>query len=109
MGIDSGMPGKLSYGLICGFTSGFALKKVGRAGAVVAGLGFVAIQTLNYSGYVNVNFEKMNADFNQMMDVNNDGNVDEKDAKQISDKVMEVLSYNIPAGSGFGAGFIMGV
>ena len=28
---------KISYGLVCGYTSGFALKKVGKASAIVIG------------------------------------------------------------------------
>ena len=64
---------------------------------------------MSYSGYVTVDFKKINKDFNKLLDVDNDGEVSEKDAKQIAEKIMDVVSYNIPAGSGFGAGFIMGV
>lgn len=51
----------------------------------------------------------MNKDFHQLLDLNKDGQVDEKDAQEIMDKVYEILSFNIPAGSGFGAGFFMGI
>lgn len=35
--LDSGIPTQLSYGFVSGYCSGLALKKVGRAAAVVFG------------------------------------------------------------------------
>ena len=35
--VDTGIPTQLSYGFICGYCSGLALKKAGRAAAVVFG------------------------------------------------------------------------
>lgn len=43
------------------------------------------------------------------MDLNKDGKVDKADAKVAYDKLMTVLQYSLPAGSGFGGGFIAGV
>ena len=48
--IDSGVPTQISYGFICGYSSGYALKKVGKAASVVFGLGFVGLQSLAYAG-----------------------------------------------------------
>lgn len=45
-----------------GYCSGFALKKVGKALAVVVGLGFVAVQGAVYGGYLNVDWAKIKAD-----------------------------------------------
>jgi len=36
--IDSGMPSQISYGFVCGFCSGYALKKAGRGAAIVFGM-----------------------------------------------------------------------
>jgi hypothetical protein len=35
--VDSGIPTQLSYGFVCGYCSGLALKKAGRIAAVVFG------------------------------------------------------------------------
>jgi len=43
------------------------------------------------------------------MDVNDDGKVDEQDVKIIYEKILDVVSFNMPAGSGFTGGFLAGV
>lgn len=35
--VDTGIPTQLSYGFVCGYASGYALKKVGRVGAIIGG------------------------------------------------------------------------
>ncbi len=35
--VDTGIPTQLSYGFVCGYCSGYALKKIGRIGAIVGG------------------------------------------------------------------------
>lgn len=41
--------------------------------------------------------------------MNKDGKVDSNDGNRAYEKLMEVLTYNLPSGSGFAAGFIGGV
>ena len=50
---------KLSLGGVMGYCSGMALKKVGKALAFVVGLGFVAVQSAAYAGYIQVNWGKI--------------------------------------------------
>lgn len=107
--IDSGVPTQLSYGFVSGYCSGMALKKVGRAAAVVLGLGFVTLQTLSYQGYIQVDHVKMKKQVLDFFDFNEDGKIDGKDRSVATRKVMEVLQFNLPAGGGFGAGFIGGL
>lgn len=107
--IDTGVPGKLSYGFVCGFSSGYALKKVGKVAAFSLGIGFALLQSLSYGGYIKINFERMNEDFNKLMDLDNDDDFDQDDAQELLNRIYNVLSYNIPAGSGFGTGFFMGL
>lgn len=107
--IDSGMPGQISYGFVCGFCSGYALKKAGRTAAFLFGTGFILCQGLSYTGYINVNYERLHKDISDMMDVNDDGKVDEQDVKIMYEKVLDVVSFNMPAGGGFTGGFLAGM
>ena len=50
---------KVSLGGVMGYCSGMALKKVGKALAFVVGLGFVAVQSAAYAGYIQVNWGKI--------------------------------------------------
>jgi len=106
--VDSGVPTQLSYGFISGYCSGLALKKAGRAAAVVFGLGFVVLQGLASSGYVTVDHAKVKKEVENMLDLNQDGKLDQKDGQIAAKKLMEVLQYNMPAGGGFAAGFVGG-
>jgi len=107
--VDSGIPTQLSYGFVSGYCSGLALKKAGRMAAVVFGMGFVALQTLQYSGYIQVDHDKLRKHVEGLFDLNNDGVVDQDDATQAYAKALAILEYNLPAGGGFGAGFLGGL
>ena len=74
-----------------------------------SGLGFVTLQALSYSGYVHVDYNKMRADVVKVLDLNQDGKLDQDDLTLFHDQAMEVLTYYVSAGSGFGAGFYAGV
>jgi uncharacterized membrane protein (Fun14 family) len=106
--IDSGIPNQISYGFVCGFSSGYALKKIGRAASIVFGMGFMTLQALSYTGYVTVNHGAIKSDVESALDVNDDGIVDGEDMNAIKDKVMDVLTFNMAGGSGFGTGFLGG-
>jgi hypothetical protein len=60
-------------------------------------------------GYVQVNHERLKEDMESLFDLNKDGKVDKDDAQLGYDKIMKVLAYNLPAGGGFGAGFLGGL
>jgi uncharacterized membrane protein (Fun14 family) len=107
--IDSGFPTQISYGFICGYCSGYAMKKVGKVASVVFGLGFMGLQTLSYQGYIEVDHNVIKKSVESWLDLNVDGKVDDKDGALAYNKLMEVLTYNLPAGSGFSAGFVGGI
>ena len=107
--VETGVPTQLSYGFMSGLCSGYALKKAGKVAAMVLGGGFMALQTLAYSGYIEVDHGKLKKDIEGMMDLNKDGRVDKEDLNKASEDIMEVLSFGLPAGAGFGAGFIFGL
>lgn len=107
--ISTGLPTQLSYGFICGYSSGYALKKVGKAASIVFGLGFATLQTLSYSGYIEINHSRLKEDVEKALDLNRDGNVDGIDVSEGAEKLLKVLQYNMVGGSGFAAGFFGGI
>ena len=50
----SPMISRLGFGGIMGFTAGAAVKRFGEEVAVYIGVGFLALQTLSYFGYINI-------------------------------------------------------
>jgi uncharacterized membrane protein (Fun14 family) len=74
-----------------------------------AGLGFVTLQALQYTGYVQVDHRRVREDFMKRLDFNEDGVVDQRDARHAYQKVVSVLQFGLPAGSGFAAGFVGGL
>ena len=60
-------------------------------------------------GYVQVNHDRLKEDVERMLDLNSDGKIDQDDVSIGYKRLMTVLSFNLPAGGGFGAGFISGI
>ena len=99
----------MTYGFIAGFCSGIALKKAGQLAATVLGVGFVSLQTLSYFGYIEIKHDRFKQNVENSLDLNKDGKVDKSDFQQYFDKLMGVLTYNMPGGAGFVGGFLGGV
>ena len=70
---------------------------------------FVLIQTLSFNGYLKVDYNKFKEDVEDILDVNEDGKLDEKDAEVAMKKAIDIVSYQMPSGSGFTAGLVMGL
>ncbi|KAG6958198.1 hypothetical protein JG688_00010614 [Phytophthora aleatoria] len=104
----SGKGGQISWGFCMGACSGFALKKASKLGAVAIGSLFILLQCASYSGYVDVDYKKLERDVKSYLDINKDGVFDTKDLDSMYKSVMKVLEFSLPAGSGFAAGFILG-
>jgi hypothetical protein len=66
-------------------------------------------QINSYMGYVQVDHGRLKEDMEGLLDLNSDGKVDKDDANLGYNKVMKVLAFNLPAGGGFGAGFMGGL
>jgi uncharacterized membrane protein (Fun14 family) len=59
---------QLTFGSIMGFCSGYALKKVGKAAAVVVGCGFIALQTAASYGYIKLDWARISEDAQKKLD-----------------------------------------
>ena len=53
------MISKLTVSSLMGYFSAITAKRVGKGIAVIAGLGFIALQGMVYSGFVTVDWKKM--------------------------------------------------
>lgn len=69
----------------------------------------MGIQALAYKGYIHVNHKKIEADLLEWFDLNGDGVIDSKDAEVAWQLLLDVIAFNIPAGTGFTTGLVMGL
>ena len=99
----------LSFGAVMGYCSGTALKKVGKALAVVIGVGFIGLQTAVSAGYIEVNWENVRVTFVNKIDTTGDGKLDFEDAKTYWKMLKKLLTNKIPSAGGFSLGFLYGV
>lgn len=60
------------------------------------------------AGYVETSWETVSEDFVGWLDANGDGKFDSEDIKLIWSKFAAIAGYNLPAGSGWAAGLVMG-
>ena len=100
---------KITFGSLVGYCSGVATKKIGRALAIVAGMGFMIVQGAVYSGYIDVDWKKVQDDVASKVDANKDGSLTAEDAKAYWKKLKQILTHNIPNAGGFSLGFLYGV
>eukprot|EP00301_Raphidiophrys_heterophryoidea_P025627 c8647_g1_i1.p1 GENE.c8647_g1_i1~~c8647_g1_i1.p1 ORF type:complete len:186 (+),score=62.61 c8647_g1_i1:157-714(+) len=102
--------GTLTFGGIMGFCSGVALKKVGKVMIVLAGGVFAMFQLAANAGYVDIHWEKVQADFKKTMDLNGDGKLDQKDLQIALTKTTAILTNNMATtAAGFTGGFLIGL
>jgi uncharacterized membrane protein (Fun14 family) len=92
-----------------GFVSGVAARKIGDVSAVLIGLSFITLQSLQYLGYISINYKKVSDEIKNTMDVDGDGKVTAEDFKIVWNGVKRVLKFNLPGTGGFSAGFTIGL
>ena len=80
-----------------------------KLGALALGSVFILIQALSYSGYIKVDYESIQNDVENVLDVNKDGKIDEKDVDVVYKKIQDVLEHQMPAGGGFATGMLFGI
>jgi uncharacterized membrane protein (Fun14 family) len=99
----------LSFGAVMGYCSGVALQKVGKALALLVGIGFVGLQTAASFGYIVIDWEKVRIDVVKSVDTTSDGTVSIEDAQAYWKKLKTLLTNKIPSAGGFSLGFLYGV
>lgn len=107
--LDTGIPSQITAGFTAGFCMGYAVKKSLKVAALVIGFIIMSVQILAASGYVTTSWDGASGDFVKWLDANGDGKIDSEDFKIWFNKATAVVGYNLPAGSGWLAGWIAGL
>eukprot|EP00746_Dinoflagellata_sp_MGD_P145298 gnl/MRDRNA2_/MRDRNA2_77927_c0_seq1.p1 gnl/MRDRNA2_/MRDRNA2_77927_c0~~gnl/MRDRNA2_/MRDRNA2_77927_c0_seq1.p1 ORF type:complete len:230 (+),score=36.33 gnl/MRDRNA2_/MRDRNA2_77927_c0_seq1:71-691(+) len=100
--------GQLTFGSTLGFCAGMALRVVGKVACVGVGSAFCLIQGLAYKGYIQVNWRQVERDYVEVLDRDRDGQVTMHDFELLMHDLTGVLTFNLPAGTGFAAGLAYG-
>lgn len=107
--IETGIPSQITAGFAAGFCMGFAVKKSLKLFAILFGVILFFIQFLSYTGYIQTDWKTLSDDFIGKFDQNGDGKVDKEDMEILWSQISEVVGYNLPAGSGWMAGWLAGL
>lgn len=103
----SSLASQLSFGSIAGYCAGTFLRHAWKTAVFFVGAGFCLTQYLAYTGYVDVNWRKIQRDLERVVG-----------ADEIRDqhglvyswytKTKDVLMFNLPSSAGFTAGLLYG-
>eukprot|EP00919_Chromeraceae_sp_WS-2016_P021726 GHVR01051444.1.p1 GENE.GHVR01051444.1~~GHVR01051444.1.p1 ORF type:complete len:170 (-),score=37.68 GHVR01051444.1:53-562(-) len=99
---------KIGSGAVFGFISGYTCKTAFRTIAFVAGLGFLSLQALAYTGYIKIKWDKLEKDVHTSLDIDGDSALTLKDVDAAKHHLTKVLTWGMPSAGGFGLGFLMG-
>lgn len=101
---------QIGLGSAMGFCSGYALKKIGKVAAFGIGTAFILVQVGRYYGVIgDIDWSQVEERMHRVLDADGDGRFTMKDAEMHYNKVVSVLSYNIPSSASFGAAFLVGL
>ncbi|KRX03858.1 P-loop containing nucleoside triphosphate hydrolase [Pseudocohnilembus persalinus] len=92
---------EITLGAVFGYTAGFFSKKFAQQAAYYVGGAFVALQVLQYKGWITMNYQKLKTDAITFLDVDQDGSFTTKDIKQLFKKYIAILGAKIPSSAGF--------
>lgn len=92
---------QIGFGVVAGFVSGYALKKVGKVLAIVLGIVFVVVQLLAWAGFVTVNWGVVQENVDPLL---------QSEALNTGwQNLVQLLTHNIPFAASFIPGFLFGL
>jgi FUN14 domain-containing protein 1 len=98
---------QVGFGAIAGYAAGVALRVAGTAGLAFAGAGFLALQGLQYKGYVEVDWVRVERELrNTVGDVSK---VSSETYNRRLEEVTNVVKFGVPSAGGFSLGLAYGV
>lgn len=92
-----------------GWFSGYLAMRVAKTTAFAVGGGIILLQIANETGFVKVNWKKLNRNLEKVADRVENELVNSHNKKSISDKIIDFLKNNTPFTSGFVGGFLIGM
>ncbi|XP_039622456.1 FUN14 domain-containing protein 2 [Polypterus senegalus] len=101
---------QLAIGGVTGWCAGYLFKKVGKLAASAVGGGFFLLQIANHTGYIKVDWKRVEQDVNKakkQFKINT-----EKPPEEAKTKMREVTTFvkkNIVLTGGFAGGFLIGL
>ena len=100
---------QVSFGAVSGWAAGYALRQGGKVFGVLLGGGFIVLQTLSHSGYIIVDWKKIEHDYNSVVNYSSDDNGNTNQVHLALRNASEFLRHNLPTGSCFTGGFTYGL
>lgn len=92
-----------------GWFSGYLAMRVAKTTAFAVGGGIILLQIANETGFVKVNWKKLNRNLEKVADRVENEIVNSHNKKSISDRIIDFLKNNTPFTSGFVGGFLIGM
>lgn len=92
-----------------GWFSGYLAMRVAKTTAFAVGGGIILLQIANETGFVKVNWKKLNRNLEKVADRVENELVNSHNKKSISDRIIDFLKNNTPFTSGFVGGFLIGM
>ncbi|XP_006001394.1 FUN14 domain-containing protein 1 isoform X1 [Latimeria chalumnae] len=101
---------QIMMGGISGWCAGFLFQKVGKLAATAVGGGFLLLQIANHSGYVQVDWKRVERDVNKAKrQLKKRANKAAPEINNFIEESSEFVKRNIVLSSGFVGGFLLGL
>ncbi|XP_038658010.1 FUN14 domain-containing protein 1 isoform X1 [Scyliorhinus canicula] len=101
---------QLMMGGVTGWCAGFVFQKIGKLAATAIGGGFLLMQVANHSGYIKVDWKRVEKDVNKAKrQLRKKANKAAPEINTIIEESAEFVKKNIVLTSGFVGGFLLGL
>lgn len=101
---------QIMMGGAAGWCAGYLFQRVGKVAATAVGGGFLLLQIANHSGYVQVDWKKVETDVNQAKRrLKKKANNAAPEINTFIEEATEFVKKNMVASSGFVGGFLLGL
>ena len=101
---------QIVMGGVSGWCVGFLFQKVGKLAATAVGGGFLLLQIASHSGYVQIDWKRVEKDVNKAKrQIKKRANKAAPEINNIIEEATEFVKQNIVICSGFVGGFLLGL
>ncbi|XP_025061059.1 FUN14 domain-containing protein 1 [Alligator sinensis] len=101
---------QIAMGGVTGWCAGFLFQKVGKLAATAVGGGFLLLQIASHSGYVQVDWKRVEKDVNKAKkQLKKRANKAAPEINTLIEESTEFIKQNIVVSSGFVGGFLLGL